>query len=134
MIAWARFAAGAGPVHEGHRLWDLDGKFPDVSPAYCRDCRARGACPQCPQPKVLADAAPGLLGYLSVNTQWRYAANGMPIGLSYGDCLPVLHQRCARIAEQTGAEFTVDDLFDDMQVIERATLGAAIEKSREETH
>lgn len=132
MIAWARFAAGAGPVHEGNRLWDYDGKYPGISPAFCRDCRARPGppCP-CPQPRLLDDAWPGVLAYLGINTQWRYAPNGMPTGLAYGDCLPTLQQRCPRIARDTGKPVTVDDLFDDVQVIERAMIEAAVERARE---
>lgn len=111
-------------------MWDSKEQYPHVTPAYCRDCGgSAGPCADCPRPKLLTEAVPGMLAYLSVSTQWRFSPSGMPTGLAYGDCLPVIERQARRLSTDCGQELTVDDLMDDVQVIERATLDAMRERA-----
>lgn len=83
--------------------------------AYCRECPA--VCAECPQPRLLPDATQAAAAFMVCRTQWQHAANGMPTGLRYSDCLALLRLR----AKELGiARDGLADLFGLVQVTERA--------------
>lgn len=124
LIAWARWIAGAGPIHNGERLWDMDEKYPQVTSEYCREvCKVR--CAQCPVPTVLPDNHAGVAAYLQCATQWRASFAGRT-GLDYPACIQVLklHRRHWRIEHPDDPVVTtpLSELMQDLQVIESAIL------------
>jgi len=62
-------------------------------------------------------------------TQWRVGFSGR-VGLDYTACMGVLRRGLRLWREQWPefADLTADELFDDLQVIENAMLGADNEK------
>lgn len=79
-------------------------------------------CADCPQPRLLPDAVPGALAYLTCSTQFQYAPSGIPTGLRYADCLAMLTAQ----AEQLGIT-DVPLALADLQHAERARVAAALE-------
>lgn len=58
---------------------------------------------------------------MACRTQFQYAPNGLPTGLRYGDCLPVLRQRAKawRVPRDRW-----DEMFEGLQLIEQAFVSA----------
>lgn len=113
-------------------MWDHAKRYPEVTPAYCREACAREVaegrvCANCPRPRLLAEALPGVLAYSTVQTQWRHAPNGAITGLAYGDCLAALERLPARLRADYGLEISVDELMDDVRAVERGLIAASRE-------
>lgn len=99
---------------------------------YCRKVCGGTRCAECPAPHLLPESQPGVAAYMKCATQWRVGFGGR-VGLDYTACMDVLRRNFPRWSQ--AAEFdgiTVDDLFDDLQVIEHAMLGADCEKRERE--
>jgi hypothetical protein len=127
LTAWVRWHAGAGPgLSDGTRLWDFEDRYGDSFTAEaCSQCKT--ICADCPQPRLLPDAQPGALAYLTCATQFQYAPSGVPTGLRYADCLAMLTAR----AEALGIT-DIPQALADLQHAERARIGAAVEHMRQE--
>lgn len=103
----------------------MDAAYPDITSAYCRKVCGNVRCPECPAPTLLPESQPAVAAYMKCATQWRVGFSGR-VGLDYTACMDVLRRNFPRWREQHPQfeGITVDDVFDDLQVIEQAMLGA----------
>lgn len=109
----------------------------DIGPDYCRRVCGSKRCEQCPAPRLLPEAVPGVLAFNLVRTQWRWTGGMSPcrVGLDYPACTLAwqLHR-----ASPLGEEWQLPPdavLFPDLQIIEGALLradGEAREREREQ--
>jgi len=129
LIAWSRWIAGAGPEHDGLRLWDVDGAWPNINASYCKGCRQENggnACADCPEPKLLPENDLAARAYLACHTQWNVGTAGRT-GLRYEGCTAILgvHAGNLGIADMS-------ETMAQIQCIEIAMLGADAERREAE--
>lgn len=79
-------------------------------------------CDSCPGPLLLPDSVPPVVAYQLCQTQWRVGGMGGRIGLDYSGC------QIALAAHRERYELPPDsDVWEGLQVIERATMNADAE-------
>lgn len=95
----------------------------------------------CPAPKLLPEAQPGVAVYLACcSTQWAYAGMGGRTGLRYDGCLPAMAQHLAEWQQRERAagapglwcDLTLQSLLEDVQIIEGAILAVESERREQE--
>lgn len=106
---------------------------------YCRDCRKAGGCAavgkQCPEPRLLPDAQPGVAAFLKVHTQWNVGGLGQRTGLRYESVIATLERVLPAWQaddSEPWVQCTVEGLLSDIQVIETAMLSADEERREAE--
>ncbi|MDR3389922.1 MAG: DUF1799 domain-containing protein [Rudaea sp.] len=134
-MAWSRWVAGAGPVVEGERLWDIEARYSNCNSAYCREVCGKTRCAECPAPLLLPESQVGIAAYIKCGTQWRTGFSGRT-GLDYPACIQTLkiYRRELRkeLPDDPLVTTPLADLMNDMQVIESAMLQADHEKREAE--
>lgn len=109
-------------------LWDTGAPDAEAfTAAYCRGCKS--VCADCPQPRLLPEAAPAAAAYMACSTQWQHGPSGLPTGLRAADCLALLRL----YARELGLKKSdLPEVFALVQVIERALVVACAETAERE--
>lgn len=140
LIAWCRWSNGAGPDHDGLRLWDseriYDGNGGGITSEYCRTvCKTR--CKECPAPLLLPECQAGVAAYTAVSTQWRIGGIGARTGLDYAAVIRTLELYLPRWQREESAypgaravwrDAELGELLEDIAIIESAALCADHER------
>lgn len=104
-------------------LHEADGIGPGYCNTVCKEAGVPTPCDECPAPEVLPEQLEALSLYDAVRTQWRRSASGLVTGLDYAGVEALLRIQGSRGAARR-------ELFEQLRIMERATIEVALEMSK----